>query len=121
MLYNEPHPLETKVLSRRFGLENSASIATYLATEGYQAFEKAAGMKPEQIIEEMKISNLRGRGGAGFPAGMKRSEEHTSELQSLRHLVCRLLLEKKVFSWTWVDKFLVDLAIAVVFSFRCLV
>ena len=71
MLYNEPHPLETKVLSRRFGLENSASIDTYLATEGYQAFEKAAGMKPEQIIEEMKISNLRGRGGAGFPAGMK--------------------------------------------------
>src|ERR1035437_3400062 len=71
MLYNEPHPLETKVLSRRFGLENSASIDTYLATEGYQAFETAAGMKPEQIIEEMKASNLRGRGGAGFPTGMK--------------------------------------------------
>jgi NADH-quinone oxidoreductase subunit F len=60
MLYNEPHPLETKVLTRRFGLQNSASIETYLATEGYQAFEKAAGMKPEQIIEEVKISNLRG-------------------------------------------------------------
>src|ERR1022692_2999545 len=73
MLYNEPHPLETKVLSRRFGLENSASIDTYLATEGYQAFEKAAGMKPEQIIEEMKISNLRGRGEGGQAAGMKRS------------------------------------------------
>src|SRR5580658_3747168 len=71
MLYNEPHPLETKVLTRRFGLENSASIDTYLATEGYRAFEKAAGMKPEQIIEEMKASNLRGRGGAGFPTGMK--------------------------------------------------
>src|SRR5580700_7209981 len=71
MLYNEPHPLETKVLTRRFGLENSASIDTYLATEGYRAFEKAAGMKPEQIIEEVKISNLRGRGGAGFPTGMK--------------------------------------------------
>jgi hypothetical protein len=65
------HPLETKVLTRRFGLPNSASIDTYLATEGYQAFEKAAGMNPEQIIEEMKISNLRGRGGAGFPTGMK--------------------------------------------------
>jgi NADH-quinone oxidoreductase subunit F len=71
MLYNEPSPLETKVLTRRFGMPNSASIDTYLATEGYQAFRKAAGMKPEQIIEEMKISNLRGRGGAGFPAGMK--------------------------------------------------
>src|SRR5579864_7407161 len=71
MLYNEPSPLEVKVLSRRFGLENSASIDTYLATEGYQAFKKALAMKPEQIIEEVKISNLRGRGGAGFPTGMK--------------------------------------------------
>ena len=71
MLYNEPSPLETRVLSRRFGMPNSASIDTYLATDGYKAFSKAAGMKPEQIIEEVKISNLRGRGGAGFPTGMK--------------------------------------------------
>jgi len=71
MLYNEPSPLEVKVLSRRFGLPNSASIDTYLATDGYVAFKKALGMKPENIIEEMKASNIRGRGGAGFPAGMK--------------------------------------------------
>src|SRR5665811_1888698 len=71
MLFNELSPLETKVLTRRFGLPNSASIDTYLATEGYQAFLKAAKMKPEEIIEEMKLSNLRGRGGAGFPTGMK--------------------------------------------------
>src|SRR5437588_4091050 len=71
MLYNEPSPLETRVLSRRFGLPNSASLDTYLATDGYQAFKKAAGMKPEAIIEEVKVSNLRGRGGAGFPTGMK--------------------------------------------------
>ncbi|MBS1858268.1 MAG: NADH-quinone oxidoreductase subunit F, partial [Acidobacteria bacterium] len=71
MLYNEPHPLETKVLTRRFGLENSASIETYLKTDGYQAFLKAAKMTPEAIIEEVKVSNLRGRGGAGFPTGMK--------------------------------------------------
>ena len=71
MLYNEPSPLEVKVLTRRFGLENSASIDTYLATEGYRALEKALGMKPEEIIEEVKLSGLRGRGGAGFPTGMK--------------------------------------------------
>jgi NADH-quinone oxidoreductase subunit F len=71
MLYNEPSPLETKVLTRRFGLENSASIDTYLSTDGYQGYEKARGMKPEEIIEEMKTSGLRGRGGAGFPTGMK--------------------------------------------------
>jgi NADH-quinone oxidoreductase subunit F len=71
MLYNEPSPLEVKVLSRRFGMENSASLDTYLATDGYKAFKKAAGMTPEDIISEVKVSNLRGRGGAGFPTGMK--------------------------------------------------
>jgi NADH-quinone oxidoreductase subunit F len=71
MLYNEPSPLERKVLTRRFGLPNSASINTYLETDGYKAFEKALAMKPEDIIEELKTSGLRGRGGAGFPTGMK--------------------------------------------------
>src|ERR1035441_2214054 len=61
MLFNEPSPLETKVLTRRFGLPNSASIDTYLATEGYRAFLKAARMKPEEIIAEVKVSNLRGQ------------------------------------------------------------
>ncbi|MCI0403773.1 MAG: NADH-quinone oxidoreductase subunit NuoF [Acidobacteria bacterium] len=68
----EPHPAEVRVISRRFGLPNSPSIDTYLAHEGYQALRKALGqMTPEQIIDEVKRSNLRGRGGAGFPAGMK--------------------------------------------------
>ena len=66
MLFNEPSPLETRVLSRLFGLPDSASIDTYLANQGYAAFKKAAGMTPEKIIEEMKLSNLRGRGGAGW-------------------------------------------------------
>ncbi len=71
MLYNEPSPLEVKVLTRRFGLPNSQSIETYLAHDGYKAFLKAAAMTPDQIIDEVKASNLRGRGGAGFPTGMK--------------------------------------------------
>jgi NADH-quinone oxidoreductase subunit F len=71
MLYNEPSPLETKVLTRRFEFENSASIDTFLANDGYKAFMKAAGMTPDEIINEVKASNLRGRGGAGFPTGMK--------------------------------------------------
>ena len=60
MLYNPPHPLETRVLTRRFGMANSETIETYLATDGYQAFLKAAKMTPEAIIEEVKVSNLRG-------------------------------------------------------------
>jgi NADH-quinone oxidoreductase subunit F len=71
MLYNEPSPLEVKVLTRRFGLPNSHSLDTYLAADGYKAFRKAVEMGPEKILEEMKASNLRGRGGAGFPTGMK--------------------------------------------------
>ncbi len=65
------HPLEVKVISKRFDLPNSASVDTYLANEGYEALRKALKMTPEAIIEEMKKSALRGRGGAGFSAGMK--------------------------------------------------
>ncbi len=71
MTYNEPSPLETRVVSRRFGLPNSTSLDTYLATGGFSAFRKAREMKPEQIVDEVKASALRGRGGAGFPTGLK--------------------------------------------------
>jgi NADH-quinone oxidoreductase E subunit len=69
---HERLPAEVPVISKRFGMRNSTKIETYLQTEGYKALEKALKqMTPEQIIDEMKKSNLRGRGGAGFPAGMK--------------------------------------------------
>ena len=70
-LYNEPSPLETRVVSKRFSLENSESLDTYLANDGFKAFLKGREMTPEQIIEEVKVSSLRGRGGAGFPTGLK--------------------------------------------------
>ena len=71
MLHNQPSPLEVKVLTRRFGLPGGPSLATYLATDGFTGFRKALRMKPDEIIEQVKISNLRGRGGAGFPTGLK--------------------------------------------------
>ncbi|MGO9274175.1 MAG: NADH-quinone oxidoreductase subunit NuoF [Terriglobia bacterium] len=64
-------PHEVKVLTRRFGLPNSASIDVFLANEGYQALKKALEMGPEKVINEVKNSGLRGRGGAGFNTGMK--------------------------------------------------
>jgi len=67
MLYNEPNPLEVRILSRRFGMPNSHTIETYLQTDGYKALEKALGMSQDEIINEVKASGLRGRGGAGFP------------------------------------------------------
>src|SRR5688572_6006305 len=71
MLFNPPHPAEIKILTRRFELPNCESLDTYLATDGYKAFLKAVEMTSDQIIDEVKGSNLRGRGGAGFPTGMK--------------------------------------------------
>jgi NADH-quinone oxidoreductase subunit F len=71
MRYNEPSPLETKIISFRFEIPNSASIDTYLANDGYVAIRKALEMTPEAIIDELKASSLRGRGGAGFPTGTK--------------------------------------------------
>ncbi|MGA8142671.1 MAG: NADH-quinone oxidoreductase subunit NuoF [Candidatus Acidiferrales bacterium] len=69
---HERHPAEVPVISRRFGIPNSHKIDVYLKHDGYQALEKALKqMTPDQIIDEVKKSNLRGRGGAGFPAGMK--------------------------------------------------
>jgi NADH-quinone oxidoreductase subunit F len=71
MLYNEPSPLETRVVSKNFGLPDSHRLDTYLANDGFKAFLKARQMTPEAIIEEVKTSALRGRGGAGFPTGLK--------------------------------------------------
>jgi len=69
---HERHPAEVSVISKRFGIPNSYKLAVYRQHDGYKALEKALGqMTPDSIIDEVKKSNLRGRGGAGFPAGMK--------------------------------------------------
>jgi NADH-quinone oxidoreductase subunit F len=70
-LFNQPSPLETRVISRRFALEGSETLDVYLKHDGFKAFLKAKEMTPEAIIEEVKTSSLRGRGGAGFPTGLK--------------------------------------------------
>jgi len=70
MAYLVSHPDEVKIISRRFGM-GAADIDRYLELDGYKAVQKALQIGPEAIINEMKASNLRGRGGAGFPAGMK--------------------------------------------------
>ncbi len=70
-LFNQPSPLETMVLSKRFALEGSETLDVYLKNDGFKAFLKAKEMTPEAIIDEVKASALRGRGGAGFPTGLK--------------------------------------------------
>jgi NADH-quinone oxidoreductase subunit F len=69
---HERHPAETPVISKRWGITDSQKIEVYRKHEGYAALEKALReMTPQSIIEEVKKSNLRGRGGAGFSTGMK--------------------------------------------------
>src|SRR3990170_541671 len=59
------------VLTTHFGNDRYRYIDTYLQLGGYEALRKAFSMPKEQIVEEVKKANLRGRGGAGFPAGVK--------------------------------------------------
>jgi NADH-quinone oxidoreductase subunit F len=60
-----------KIFTRNFHLKDSHTLGVYRETGGYTAVAKAFGMEPAAIIEEVKKSNLRGLGGAGFPAGTK--------------------------------------------------
>ena len=64
------HADEVKIVSKRFG-KGAAKIDKYIELGGYESAKKCLAQGPDWIIEEMKASNLRGRGGAGFPAGMK--------------------------------------------------
>jgi NADH-quinone oxidoreductase subunit F len=72
MGYPHPsHPKETVVLSQYFGDAEARSYDGWVKRGGYEAFRKALGMTREAIVEEVKASGLRGRGGAGFPTGLK--------------------------------------------------
>ena len=61
----------TPVLSAHWGEEQSWKLEAYERTGGYEAARTALGMTPDEVISLVKDANLRGRGGAGFPTGMK--------------------------------------------------
>ena len=69
-----PHPSharDTPILSKHFGEEEARTLDGWKKRGGYQALEKALGMGQADITNVVKESGLRGRGGAGFPTGMK--------------------------------------------------
>jgi len=61
----------TPVLTKRFGTNQPWKIANYEGLDGYAALRKALTMQPNEVISVVKDATVRGRGGAGFPAGMK--------------------------------------------------
>lgn len=67
-----PSPKEVRVVLRNCGRIDPENIEDYIAEDGYAALEKVlSSMTPEQVIDEVLASGLRGRGGAGFPTGRK--------------------------------------------------
>lgn len=62
---------ELRIIRNYVGVKDSHTIESYKSREGYAALGKALKMDPDEIIDEIKRAGLRGRGGAGFPTGVK--------------------------------------------------
>ncbi|MDF2548214.1 MAG: hypothetical protein K0R93_3112 [Anaerosolibacter sp.] len=79
---------QKRIALKNCGLINPESIEEYIASGGYQGIEKCVKeMSPEEVIEEVKSANLRGRGGAGFPTWFKWNAARQS-LDTPKYMVC---------------------------------
>ncbi|MCD4775373.1 MAG: NADH-quinone oxidoreductase subunit NuoF [Candidatus Aegiribacteria sp.] len=79
---------QQKIALRNCGIIDPGSIGEYIARGGYRALLKVLGkMSPEALIEEVKCSGLRGRGGGGFPTGLKWQFTRKTEAED-RYIVC---------------------------------
>ena len=79
---------QLKVVLKNCGVINPVSIDAYLANAGFKAFDKVLRlMKPEDVINEILQSGLRGRGGAGFPTG-KKWELAFKQQSNIKYLIC---------------------------------
>lgn len=84
------HPmiaLQKRIVLRNCGVIDPSSFEHYLARGGYKGIECAFSMSPEEVIEEMKASGLRGRGGAGFPTGVKWGFARASKSDE-KYIIC---------------------------------
>src|SRR3982751_1837669 len=109
MGYPHPiHPGETAVMSQYFGDPEARTFDGWTARGGYAAIRKLLGgeLSREQLIETLKASGLRGRGGAGFPTGMKWSFM-PKEVVKPHYLVCNAdesepgtFKDREIMRWT---------------------
>ena len=100
------HPKETVVLSQYFGDAGARSYGGWVERGGYEGLKKGLAMGPEAIIEEIKLSGLRGRGGAGFPTGLKWSFMPKND-GKVHYLVCNAdesepgtFKDREIMRWT---------------------
>lgn len=85
---SEPTPKEVRVVLRNCGKINPENIEDYIAEQGYSALAKViTEMTPEQVIQTVKDSGLRGRGGAGFLTGLKWGFTRNAA-GNIRYVVC---------------------------------
>ena len=78
---------QTRIALRHCGLIDPEDIAAYEAVDGYKAIRKVLAMTPEQVIEEIKVSGLAGRGGAGFPTWFKWNAARNAKGDQ-KYLIC---------------------------------
>jgi len=78
---------QERVLFRNFGFIDPTNINHYIANEGYSGLQKSLTMKQMDVVEELKTSGLRGRGGGGFPAGRK-WEAGLAAKEKIKYVVC---------------------------------
>ena len=81
------YKMQTRIALRHCGILDPTSIEDYIANGGYRAIDKALSMSPEEVIEQIKISGLAGRGGAGFPTWFKWNAARQSEGEN-KFLIC---------------------------------
>jgi len=85
---NENYQQQTRIVLRNCGIIDPESLDDYLANDGYKALEKALKeLSRKNIINEIKKSGLRGRGGAGFPTGLKWQFAHDSKSEK-KYIIC---------------------------------
>jgi formate dehydrogenase iron-sulfur subunit len=79
---------QTRLTFARCGLTDPVSLADYKAHGGYKGLECALAIKAVEIVEEVTKSGLRGRGGAGFPTGIKWKTVHDTPMGQQKYIVC---------------------------------